>query len=184
MITNDNSWIYNIDSRIKSRLLPEILEFRPYNLQETNAILKSRLNLAFSKNTFNSEAFNLISQKTFDLRDIRIGLFLLRESALIAESEIITKENILKAIEKLKDFTRPVQLDQEESKILELIKQNQGKTTGEIFEIYTELTGKKESTFQRKIKNLKTANLIDLERISGVHGKSFKVTSNKKLTDF
>lgn len=186
LITNDNSWMYNIDSRIKSRLLPEILEFRPYNLQETTEILKSRLKLAFSKNTFNIDSFNLISQKTFELQDIRIGLFLLRESALISEfkSEFITEQHVLKAIEKLKDFTKPTKLDQEESSLLEIIKQNQGKTTGEIFQMFRELTGKKERTFQKNLKNLETAKLIDLERIHGIHGKSFKVTFNKKLTDF
>jgi len=181
LITNDNSWIYNLDSRIKSRLTLEVLQFKPYNLQETLEILKSRLKLAFPINTFKLESLDLIAKKTFELQDLRIGLFLLKESAYLAEkSDFILLENVQEAIKKIKEFQKPVQLDEEESQILELIKQNQDKTTGEIFRIYNELTKKTERTFQRKLKNLEDSNIVSLERAKGV-GKSYKI---KKLTEF
>jgi len=143
IIMNEKSWLDKLDSRLRSRLIPELIEFNPYTYEQTLNILKQRISYAFIENTLNENLLKEIAKKTFELKDIRIGLFLLRESALLATSEFILEENVLKAIEKLKDFTLPIKLDQEESLLLNLIKQNQGKTTGEIFQSFRELTGKK-----------------------------------------
>ena len=43
LITNDREWLDNLDDRVKSRLLPETLEFKPYNLEETKDVLKQRM---------------------------------------------------------------------------------------------------------------------------------------------
>ena len=48
LITNDRDWMHKLDYRLKSRLIPEFLEFKPYNYEETLNILKKRVKLAFS----------------------------------------------------------------------------------------------------------------------------------------
>ena len=47
MVTNDKVWLDDLDDRVKSRSLPEILEFKPYNLEETRDVLKQRVQYAF-----------------------------------------------------------------------------------------------------------------------------------------
>ena len=148
---------YFLDQRIKSRLIPSQLEFKPYSLQETENILKNRIKYAFQQNILDEDSFNLILQKTFSLKDIRTGLFLLKEAAEIAESKAkrqISIEDAQQAIEKLKEFKikNSLNLEQTEKEILELIKQNPEKTTKELFETYTNQTSY--ATFSRKIENL------------------------------
>src|SRR3989344_6791586 len=85
LITNEKLWIDRLDSRIKSRLNPETIEFKPYNYEETLGILKQRAEYAFNSNAFNKEAMELIAKKTFELQDLRTGIYLLKESGDIAE---------------------------------------------------------------------------------------------------
>lgn len=186
LITNDKDWIYRLDPRLKSRLMPDSLEFKPYNLQEIKQILKSRAQFAFNSGIISEEVLNLIAEKTLETGDVRTGLFLLRESALIAESKSLKKiaqEHTQQAIEKLSEFKRPVQLDKDEEEILSIVDQNQSKTTTEIFSIYKNKTqsDKSKRTFLRKINNLEKANLIKLEEVQGIQGRSYKVT---RLSDF
>ena len=87
LITNYKEWVVDIDERIKSRLMPEIIEFRPYNHDETKGILKQRMDYAFHANVFSDDAFELIAKKTFEMQDIRTGLYLMKEAGRIAEDK-------------------------------------------------------------------------------------------------
>ena len=87
LITNENSFLKELDPRIRSRLTPEVLEFKPYNYEETKNILKERTEYAFFPNVVTEEALKLIADKTFEAKDIRSGLYLLKESGDIAELE-------------------------------------------------------------------------------------------------
>ncbi|MBI2105387.1 AAA family ATPase [Candidatus Woesearchaeota archaeon] len=186
MITNDKNWIYKLDPRLKSRIMPDSLEFRPYKKDEIKSILKSRVQLAFNQSIIEQKAMELIIDKTEEATDIRIGLFLLRESAFIAESSSskqIKNEHVEKAISKLADFKKPIELDKDEEKIMEIVDKNPNKTTNEIFMIYqnADEQNKSQRTFLRKINNLEKANLIKLEEVQGIQGRSYKV---KKLSEF
>ena len=76
-------------------------------------------------------------------------------------------------------------LDVEEEKLFDTIKKNPDKTTKEIFEIYKKEEGKAIRTFQKKLKSLEKAELIEKEEIKGIHGKSFKIKPKEtKLSDF
>jgi len=102
LITNESYFLSTIDQRIKSRLTPSQLEFKSYSLQETENILKNRIKYAFQPNILNQEAFELILQKTYSLKDIRTGLYLLKEAAEISESKSqkqITIQEAKQAIE-------------------------------------------------------------------------------------
>ena len=171
IITNNEGFLAELDSRIKSRLMPSLLEFKPYNLEQTRDILKERAKYAFVENSLEKEAFELIAEKCFELNDIRTGLFLMKEAGDIAEldnSNKILLKHAEKAISNIEIFQkRSVKVFEESDKsILDIIKENSGKTTAEIFEIYKNFGGNKSyRTFQRKIKDFETAGIISVEEV-------------------
>ena len=185
MITNDKQFTYKLDPRLKSRLTPESLEFRPYSKQEIASILQNRINLAFSQGVISKEVLEIISSKTFELKDLRSGLFLLRESGLIAESRSkkqIDLECANEAVSKMSSSKKPVVVDTEEKEILNTISDNPEKTVNELFKLYKSEEGKSLRTFQRKLKSLEEANLIKREAVDGKISKISKKDS--KLSDF
>ena len=52
LITNEKDWLAKMDQRIRSRMVPEILEFLPYNYDETKGILEQRRETAFVQNVW------------------------------------------------------------------------------------------------------------------------------------
>ena len=185
LITNNSSWMHKLDPRLKSRLIPDNLEFKPYTLEETKEILKQRVNYAFNPSTFDMKNLDVIAGKTYALKDLRTGLFLLRESGETAEassSKKIEIEHIQQAIAKINKYQKPAELDEEEQKILDMIKSNPDKTTPELFELYKENNGaKSKRTFLRKIRSLEQSKLVSIDEIQNIQGKSYKI---KPLTEF
>ena len=194
LINNDSSWLSELEDRIKSRLMPEMLEFRPYNNKEIEGIIRERIKYAFFENIWQEEAIELAVEKTFELGDIRSGLFILKEAGNNAEdrsSRKITLDDVQKAIEKLPKFSskNASELDEDKKFILEIIKKNSGKKIGEIYKEYQAAGGKAVyKTFQRKIAKLDKDKFISTEKIAG--GKEGKTTIinykdiTKKITDF
>lgn len=190
LITNEKEWLATLDVRIKSRLLLENLEFRPYNHEETRGILEQRKDFAFVKNVWDSEALESIVNKTAELRDIRTGLFLLREAGNAAESDSSKKielKHAENAISKLKDFKVKDSKNLEESDkvLLDLIKIHSGKTSKEVYRLY----GKDISyrTFLKKINNLVQNKMMHMEDGVSKQGgkvKILKYGSLKKLEEF
>ena len=192
LITNYEDCLEKIDSRIISRLTPETLKFNAYNKIETKEILKQRVFYAFVKDAWNEGAFNLIAEKTFELSDIRLGLFLLKEAGLIAESESSKTVNLKhaeKAISKLADFKirNNSELTEEENKILDLIKDNSGRSATEIYDAYNKVGDKTYRTFYRKLKDLEKAKLISIEEVEKEHGGKRSIINygyTKRLNEF
>lgn len=191
LITNEKDWVTTLDKRLLSRLTPEFLEFKPYNEEETKGILKQRLQYAFSPNVFEEKAFNLIAEKTAQLQDIRTGLFLLKEAALITEGKSLKKvkiEHSEEAIKKLATFTQKDEknLQEDEKQILELIKINSGKSIKDLYNIYSSSNNLAYRTFQKKIKQLETAKQITLKDHKDGWGyyKTVEFGSPKTLDDY
>ncbi|MBU0929735.1 MAG: AAA family ATPase, partial [Nanoarchaeota archaeon] len=136
LVTNNKNFLSDIDPRIKSRLIPELLEFKPYNKEETKSILIDRRDHAFVKDIWDEDSFNMIVDKAFELNDIRGGLYLMKEAAVIAEnnsSRTIKKEFIENAVKKLVDFkSNDNSFDEKEKIIIELVKNNSGKKLKEL----------------------------------------------------
>lgn len=193
LITNHKEWISTIDQRIRSRLIPDILEFKQYNRTEMNGILTERMKSAFHDEVFKEDAFNLICEKATEIGDVRTGLYLLRESATIAEDKSarsVTAEIVNKAIDKLDDFSvkDSDDLNDDTNFILDLIKDNSGLKIGDLYKIYQEKGGNAVyKTFHRRIKKLESGKFITLERLSGgAQGNTsiIKFNNYKKLTEF
>jgi Cdc6-like AAA superfamily ATPase len=188
LITNYKSWLVELDERIKSRLTPELLEFKQYTEIETRGIIKERADYAFYPNVWEQTALETVVKKTFELKDIRSGLFLLKESSLLAEensSKKITQDYINGAVKKLDDFTiKNSALLEEDTKIIyQLVKENSGKKIGDLFKIYQKEGGSASyKTFQRNITKLEEGKFIQTKKQTGVGGNTTIV--EKKLSEF
>ena len=193
LITNYKEWIADLDERIKSRLMPETLEFKPYNHDETKGILEQRMDYAFQPNVWDSNAFEIIVKKAFEMQDIRTGLYLMKQSGVIAEdksSRNIRVEHAQLALEKIKDFSikSPEELAADEQLILDLVRKNSGKRIGDFFKMYQQNGGNLVyKSFQRKIGKLEKNKFIVVEKTAGGdEGNTtiIKHNSEKKLTEF
>ncbi|MBI4452903.1 AAA family ATPase [Candidatus Woesearchaeota archaeon] len=193
LVTNYKEWLIELDERIKSRLLPEMIDFKPYNLEETKGILKARMESAFQPGIFDAVAFDLLAKKTFEMQDIRAGLHLMKEAAHIAEdksSRKISVEHSQQALRNIDEFSikNPEELASDEKMILDLVKSNSGKRIGDLFKAYQEGGGKLVyKSFQRKIEKLEKGKFITVEKTAGGdEGNTtiVKANSEKKLTEF
>lgn len=193
LITNHKDWLLELDQRIKSRLNPEMLEFRKYSLAEIRGILKQRTDYSFVSDCWEPAAFDAVVARTFELEDIRSGLYLLRESGLAAEaksSRKITLDHVREAVAKTEAFSvKPTsELDEDLQFILSIVKKNSGKKIGELFKLYEKDGGSSVyKTFQRKLRRLADGKFLSIQTI---HGGSEGTTSiityqqTKKLTEF
>lgn len=173
LITNYKEWLPALDERIRSRLLPEMLEFPPYDEKETKGILNHRKSYAFVPGVWRDDAFDLIAKKTSELKDIRSGLYLMRSAGSNAEdssSRIITIEHAQKAITKLDEFSvnRISDLAADEQHVMAIIRKNPCTRIGSLFDLYKNDGGSSAyKTFQRRIERLKGGKFISVEKTSG-----------------
>lgn len=192
MITNYRDSYSEFDERIRSRLGPEFLFFRPYSEVEIAQILKQRQEYAFVHGCWNEDAFKEIVEKCAEVKDIRVGLFLMREAGNLAEeksSRRITEEHVAQAILKAEDFyIKPKEgLDEELQVILDVIRDHTGKKIGELFGAYSEMGGELSyKSFQRRILKLEEGKFISTEKLSGKEGNTTIIHNvpNRKLTEF
>ena len=149
-ISNDASFIENIDPRVKSSLSEEEIVFPPYNASQLRDILLQRAVLTFNDNVLGegviSKCAALAAQEHGDARK---ALDLLRIAAEITEREgqkNITTEHVDKAEEKL-DVDRLVEVVRRQPKqslavLASVIKLSEKKQksiqTGDIFAVYEE----------------------------------------------
>jgi archaeal cell division control protein 6 len=175
MITNHEEWIVHLDMRIKSRLTPDHLSFAPYSLEELRTILSERAEAAFYDGVIDPEQIGLIAQKTFTAKDVRTGLFLLRESGTYAESEskkTIEPEHVARAVAKIDEFKikNIGDLDPDLQDVLSLIKEHDGERIGSLFEKHSKTADVSYKTFQRRIAKLEKGRYISVDHIEGGEG--------------
>lgn len=192
LITNDSNWITHLDSRIKSRLMPDIVEFKPYSLAETKGILKQRVDAAFIPGVIDDALLDVIATKAASLQDIRSGLHLLRETGILAENDSsrkIQSKHVEQAIEKAEAFhANPAEeLDADEQRVLEVVRQHPGQKIGDVYDAFCKAGGQGTyKTFQRKVKRLADGKFIEATKITGKEGNTtlLEPQSEKKLTEF
>jgi archaeal cell division control protein 6 len=188
LITNFEDWLGDLDMRVKSRLTPQVLEFKQYDDHETKEILKQRMSYAFPPGVWEDAAFERIAKKTSEIKDIRTGLFLMRESALCAENESrkkISMADVDKAIGGLQNYSskKKDDLDEEAKFILDIVREHNGKKIGDLFKLYEDKGGKASyKTFQRRIADLDQNSFISTRKQTGEGGNTTIV--ERKLSDF
>ena len=194
-ITNERDWLTRLDERVRSRMLAEIVEFKPYTFEELKEILQERVKYAFVPDVFDQKAFDAVAARTFEIGDVRSGLFLLKNSGEEAEGKSkrrIIFEDAQKAIVRLDEFQRKSTqlLGEEEEFILNVVKKNSGFSAKDMYDAYTKAGGQQAySTFQRKLKNLDKSKFITVKDMNYGRGRTTKVwyggpENEKKLGDF
>ncbi len=104
MISTKKDWLAQLDTRVRSRIMPELLEFKPYERGQTKDILEERKKHAFVDGVWDDDAFEIVAAKCFGNGDIRTGLALMKASGLAAEQDASRKikaEHAKEAIKKL-----------------------------------------------------------------------------------
>lgn len=104
LISTKKDWLAHLDTRVRSRLMPEMLEFQPYNMEQSKHILEERKKHAFVTGVWEEDAFEIVAAKCFGHGDIRTGLAMMKASGLAAEhdaSRKIKAEHAKEAIRKL-----------------------------------------------------------------------------------
>ena len=176
MITNYQDWIATLDMRIKSRLMPDHLEFNPYKLDEIKVILRERCEAAFYDGVIRDDELAIVAQKTYAAKDVRTGLFLLRQAASYAESEskkTIESEHVSRAAAKIDEFKikNIADLDPDLQDVLATIKSRDGEKIGTLYEHYTkEGADISYKTFQRRIGKLEKGRYISVDHVDGGDG--------------
>ena len=161
----------------------ELLPFNSYNREETIGILRERAKYAFVEGVFDEDAFMVAANRSYELNDVRSGLYLLKEAGNAAEDESskkITVEHVKKAIQKLEEFTikKKEELDDDTRFVMGVIKKNPGRKIGELFEIYQKEGGQGAyKTFQRRIAKLAENKFINVKKVTGAEGNTTIVTS-------
>jgi cell division control protein 6 len=184
LISNNFDYIVKIDPRIKSRLMLKSIEFKPYSLNEVYGILKERAKLALRKDSLETPILKQIANITYNKRDIRVGIYLLREAAKIAESEgkrKINESHVREAMENVLDKRLDEEkLNKDEQLIINIVKENNGEISGKLYELYKKSGGELSyKSFKRYVKNLEKLGFIRLELTGGgFKGKSTRVFMN------
>lgn len=193
LITNDKNWLSNLDNRLRSRLVAQTMEFQPYNLTEIRGIMTQRIDYAFVRDVWEESAIDLAVKKTSEIKDLRSGLYLLKEAGNSAESrgskkiEISDVEN---SIQKLDQFSvNDVEnLKDDTKQILEIIKEKPGSKIGDVYKKYQESGGNMiYKTFQRRISKLEKDKFISCTKLEGgPEGNTtiINLPAEKKLTDY
>ena len=192
LITNYRDSYSELDERIRSRLAPEFLNFQAYNETEIAGILKQRRDYAFVQGCWDEEAFKELVEKCTETKDVRVGLYLMRESGNVAEeksSRAVNLVHVAEAVKKVDDFhIKPKEgLDEELQQILNVCKDNSGNKIGDLYTSYTSNGGSLSyKSFQRRIIKLKEGRFIATEKMLGKEGNTTMVhySTHRKLTDF
>ncbi len=192
LITNYRDSYSEMDERIRSRLNPEFLHFRAYNEREIATILKKRRDYAFVPGCWDEEAFKEIVEKCTETMDLRIGLYLMKESGSLAEEKGVKQvslEQVADAVRKVEDFHIKSKdgLESDMLFVLDIVKTNSGKKIGDLYSTYTESGGEMSyKSFHRRIGKLNEGKFLSTEKVSGKEGNTTLVhySSVKKLTDY
>lgn len=188
LITNHPEWYMQIDERVRSRLLPDRIDFKKYSRAEMEGILKYRINFAFHENVWAQDALALAIDKAAAAGDVRVGLHVLREAGLAAEdagAKAVTIEHATKAIAKLDGFSiKPLDALADDAKsILDLIKSLPESRIGDVYKLYQEQGGDMNyKTFQRRVDQLSQGGFIEAKKVVGGKEGTTTMLSSKKFT--
>jgi archaeal cell division control protein 6 len=196
-ISNDVTFLENIDPRVRSSLGEEEIVFPPYNAVQLKDILNERCSRAFKENTVDEAVISKCA--AFAARehgDARRALDLLRIAGELAEREgklkinevYIDQANSKIERDKILDIveTEPTQFQAVLYAILKLSKQENAENanffTGDIFNLYQEICNKIkiEILTQRRVSDIigeiDMLGLINAKVISkGRHGRTREV---------
>jgi orc1/cdc6 family replication initiation protein len=195
-ITNDVTFVDELDPRVKSSLGEVEQVFPPYNAVELEDILKRRAIVAFKPGVVNEDVIRLCAALAArEHGDARRALDLLRVAGEIAERQgksIVTADQVYEARteierDRMHDVikTLPFHSKLVLLSIVDGSRRERPLTTGEVFEIYRSLTRKLglESVTQRRVSDiLNELDMLGVITASVVNRGRYGKTKEIKLS--
>ena len=204
-ILSDDSLSYVFDPKVGSIFLPEEILFPRYMWDEIKSILSDRAKLGFYPGVLPDAVLDVIADYTSEAGDIRVGIDLLKRSALNAEaraSTSISEDDVRSAYGKSRmlHLSRTIaSLGSGEQAILTILAKRAGakeqaggkggtveteQTAGDLYAAFHESTGLGYTRFHAMLHKLTTLRLIDAEiATEGVHGRSRRIALKYDYAD-
>ncbi|MEA2003579.1 MAG: ORC1-type DNA replication protein [archaeon] len=189
-ILSDDNLSYVFDPKVGSIFLPEEILFPRYAWDEIKSILSDRAKLGFYPGVLPDGVLDIIVDYTSEAGDLRVGIDLLKRSALNAEeraSTSISEDDVRSAYRKSRmlHLSRMIaSLGSGEQAILAILARRAGaeemveteQTAGDLYATFHESTGLGYTRFHAMLHKLTTLRLIDAEiATKGVHGRSRRI---------
>jgi len=178
-ILSDTGVPHILDPKVESVFLPEEINFPQYSMDEVRDILSNRAKLGFFPGVLVASVIEKISEYSFALGDLRVGIDLLKRAGLNAEKragKTICVEDVDLAYEKSKLVHLSYMmrtLKKDEKIVLGLIADSKQCNSGELFEKYHEKTGFGYTNFYELLNKLASFKLIDADFTGkGARGRS------------
>ncbi len=139
LISNDHSFS-KIDSKLRSRIFFNEIEFEPYGHDDLNEILTHRVSYGLRDGSIKDNLLSVVSKMCNG--DARIGLQTLKMAANEAESNnsnIITMSEIKSSAQRTRKYSLSLilgELNEPQIKILEILKEKKNIKSGELMRIY------------------------------------------------
>jgi cell division control protein 6 len=182
-ILSDTGVPHILDPKVESVFLPEEIAFPQYSMDEVRDILSSRAKLGFYPNVLDDSVLERITEHTFALGDLRVGIDLLKRAGLNAErraSRAISLEDVESAYEKsrlvhLSYLMRS--LKEDERLLLGMIADIQQANSGELYETFHSRTALGYTRFYELLNKLGSLKLVEADFTGkGSRGRSRIVT--------
>jgi cell division control protein 6 len=182
-ILSDTGIPHILDPKVESVFLPEEIKFPKYSKNEVRDILSNRAKLGFFPNVLDDNVLDLITDHTFSLGDLRVGIDLLKRAALNAErraGRTIEITDVETAYEKsrlvhLSYIMRSLKKD--EKLLLGMITDSLQVNSGELYEKFHSETQLGYTRFYEMLNKLGSVALIDADFTGkGSRGRSRVVT--------
>jgi len=162
-----------IDSRVRSVFSPTEIYFPPYAEAEVYNILRERVLQGFYPGVLSDEMLRIIAAHTMASADLRVGIDMLKRSALNAEMAAereISREHIREAYKVSKYVHLQYSLkslNTEEKSLIKLIakesKSDEQLTTGVLFEVAKKELKIGYTTFYEMVQKLDSLRLLNLQ---------------------
>lgn len=166
-ILSDVGFTYKLDLKVSSIYRPYEIFFQPYKAGEILEILRCRAREGLYPGVVSEEVVEMIAEYAFSHGDLRLGIELMKKSALNAElqgSRKIKEEHVKQALESsrlvgLRELL--ASLSREEKLLMELVAEKEKVGSGKLYEDYKARTGDSYTKFYRALDKLESLRLID-----------------------
>jgi cell division control protein 6 len=179
-ICNSRSFLFELDERIKSRLSPQQIEFRPYSSGDLVFILEQRAQYALLPGSWSRDILERIAELAEG--DARVAIQTLKRAGDYADrkgSDGIKEEHIQKGWNDAKHIKRTYLLNKltgHHRLFYDIIKESKGIQSGELWEAYLKACETKKTkpvalrTYSLYVNKLKDLGLVKADRAM-VRGK-------------
>lgn len=168
--------LHRLEDKVRSTLLSNLTEFRPYNEGQMRDILLARADAGLFPGVINKKTVGEIASYASDLRH---GLEIMRKTVNIAESDNSTQVKEKHMEKAVKSFEPPVSslIIDDEKILLDLLKKSH--ESGELFEKYQKITAASYSKFYRMLQKLKKERKIVIQHVEKQQGRTSKIMLKK-----